>query len=129
MQGGGATPLRILVIDDDGRVRAALSQTIALESDLILLAALADASAALAWAESAGPSVALVDMVLSDGATSLTLVRQLAERPGCAVVAMSVHSGLRSAALAAGAAAFVEKSGDIDAVLNAVRRAASTLRA
>jgi DNA-binding NarL/FixJ family response regulator len=51
-------------------------------------------------------------------------VRSLAQRPGCAVVAMSVHSGLRRAALAAGAVAFVEKAGDIDAVLVAVRAAA-----
>jgi DNA-binding NtrC family response regulator len=121
--------VRVLVVDDDPRVRAALGQTIALESDLVLLAAVGDHTAALAWAESADPSVALIDVVLSDDTSGLALIRLLAQRPGWAVVAMSLHSGLRGAALAAGAASFVEKSGDIDAVLAAVRRPVSPGRA
>jgi hypothetical protein len=40
---------------------------------------------------------------------------------------MSVRSGLRHAALAAGAVAFVEKGADIDAVLWAIRYAAQPL--
>jgi two-component system response regulator DesR len=114
----------VLVADDDARVRAAICQTIALEADLVLVAAAADAVAALALAESAGPSVALADVLIPDEATGLALIRSLGELPGCAVVAMSVRGGLGQAALAAGAVAFVEKGGDIDAVLNAVRAAA-----
>jgi len=41
-------------------------------------------------------------------------------------VAMSVRDGLRDASLAAGAVAFVEKGGDIDAILDAVRAAGPT---
>jgi two-component system response regulator DesR len=132
--GAGAHPndpgvaIQVLVIDDDPRVRAALSQTISLEPDLVVLAVVADTTAALASAENAELSVALVDVLLPDDTTGLALVRQLAHRPGCAVVAISVHPGLRRAALAAGAAFFVEKSGDIDAVLHAVRNASSRRR-
>jgi DNA-binding NtrC family response regulator len=119
-------PVRLLVADDDTRVRAAIGQTIALEAGLVMVASAADATAALALATS--PSVALVEVLLPDEATGLTLVRGLAQRPGCAVVAMSVRGGLRSAALAAGAVAFAEKDG-IDAVLNAVRAAVPPHRA
>lgn len=116
-------PVRLLVADDDARVRAAIVQTISMEAGLVLVASAADAAAAMVLAERTGPSVTLVDVMLPDEATGLALVRSLARRPGCAVVAMSIRGGLRAAALAAGAAAFVEK-GDIDAVLAAVRAAA-----
>jgi DNA-binding NarL/FixJ family response regulator len=121
---GPSRPIRLLVADDDARVRAAIGQTVALEADLVIVADAADGAAALALAEATGPSVALVDVLIPDEATGLALVASLCRRPGCAVVAMSVRSGLRRAALAAGAVAFAEKVGDIDAVLDAVRAAA-----
>jgi DNA-binding NarL/FixJ family response regulator len=121
---GLGTRIRLLVVDDDVRVRAAIGQTIALEPDLVMVADAADTPTALALAERTRPSVALVDVLIPDEATGVALVRSLGHRPGIAVVAMSVRSGLRLAALAAGAVAFVEKGGDIDAILNAVRAAA-----
>jgi DNA-binding NarL/FixJ family response regulator len=120
---GSARPIRLLVAEDDARVRVAIGQTIALEAGLVMVADAADAAAALTLAERTGPSVALVDVLIPDAATGLALVRTLGQRPGCAVVAMSVRGGLGQAALAAGAVAFVEKD-DIDAVLDAVRAAA-----
>lgn len=117
----------MLVVDNDVRVRAAIVQTIALEPDLLMVAEAADARAALALAGNADPSVALVDVLLPDDVTGLALVRSLNQRAGCAVVAMSVRGGLRSAALAAGAVAFVEKESDIDALLDTVRAAAPHL--
>ena len=121
---GPDRPVRLLVVDDDPRVRQAIAPTIALEPDLVIVAAAADAMTAVTLAEGTHPSVALVDVLLPDEATGLALVSGLARRPGCAVVAMSVRGGLRHAALAAGAIAFVEKSADIDALLDAVRAAA-----
>ena len=114
-----------MVVDDDPRVRAAIAQTIALESGLVIVADAADAKSALALVAGADPSVALVDVLRPDDVTGLELVRRLNHRPGCAVVAMSVRGGLRDAALAAGAVAFVEKGGDIDALLAAVHAAAA----
>lgn len=109
-------------MDDDARVREGLAHTMALEADLMVVAE-ATAVAALALAERADPSVALVDVLLPDSTTGLALVTNLAQRPGCAVVAMSVRGSLRAAAIAAGSVAFVEKDGDIDAILAAVRAA------
>jgi two-component system nitrate/nitrite response regulator NarL len=120
--------IRVLVVDDDIRVRVAIGRTIALEADLVMTGDAADAAGALSVAERSHVTVALVDVLLPDEMTGLGLVRNLSQRPGCAVVALSVRNGLRPAALAAGAVAFVEKSGDIDAILNAVRAAASPHR-
>jgi DNA-binding NarL/FixJ family response regulator len=118
-------PIRLLVVDDDARVRAAIGLMVALEDDLVMVAEAADATAALALATGTDPSVGLVDVLLPDEVTGLALVCSLSRRPGCAVVAMSVRGGLREAALAAGAVAFVEKGGDIDALLGAIRAAAT----
>ena len=117
-------PVRVLVADDDARVRAAFGQTIALEDGLLVVAQAASAAAALMLAEHTSPSVALVDLLIPDEATGLALVTSLSRGPDCAVVAMSVRGGLRRAALAAGAVAFVEKGGDIDGILAAIRAAA-----
>ena len=118
-------PIRVLIVDDDPRVRAAVGHTIALELDLVLVADAADAAAALALAGSTRPSVALVDVLIPDEAAGLALVGSLSRLRSCAVVAMSMRGGLRDAVLAAGAVAFVEKSGEIDAIVNAVRAAAA----
>lgn len=106
------------------RVRESLAHTVTGEDDLVVVADAADAVAALTLAERTDPSVALVDVLLPDSTTGVALVRNLAQRPRCAVVAMSIHSGLRAAALAAGSVAFVEKSCDIDRILDALRAAA-----
>ena len=64
---------------------------------MVTVAEAADAATALALAEDTHPSVALVDLLLPDDVTGLALVRGLSQRPGCAVVAMSVRGGLRAA--------------------------------
>jgi DNA-binding NarL/FixJ family response regulator len=115
--------IRLLVVDDDPRVRQAIAGTIALESDLTIVAEAADATSALSMADATDPSVALVDVLLPDAVTGLALIRSLNARPTGAVIAMSVRGGLREAALAAGAVAFVEKGGDIDGLLAALRGA------
>jgi DNA-binding NtrC family response regulator len=117
--------IRVLVVDDDPRVLQALAHTVMLEADMVTVGKAADAKTALSIAQDVRPSVALVDVLLPDEATGLVLVRALNQLPGCAVVAMSVRSGMRDASRAAGAVAFVEKGGDIDALLHAVRVAAA----
>jgi DNA-binding NarL/FixJ family response regulator len=117
--------IRLLLVDRDVRVRAAMSQTVTLEDDLVVVAEAADAGQALALADGTRPSVALVDLLLPDTGTGLRLVRSLSRRPGCAVVAMSGRGGMREAALAAGARALVDKSGDIDAILDTIRACSS----
>jgi CheY-like chemotaxis protein len=117
--------IRVLVVDDDPRVLQAIGHTVMLEADMVTVGEAADARTALSIAQHVRPSVALVDVLLPDEVTGLALVRALNQLPGCAVVAMSVRSGMRDASRAAGAVAFAEKGGDIDALLHAVRVAAA----
>jgi DNA-binding NtrC family response regulator len=114
---------RVLVIDDDARVRTALDDLLASTDDLTPAVSMATAAGALAAAEQDGPfDVALVDIRLPDPATGLALVEQLA---ACLpVVAVSVSGTHRTAALAAGAVAFLDKDGRPDTLL-AVLRASS----
>ena len=130
--GGGLVPskldrlIRVVVIDDDARVRAAIGKTLALEVDLAMVGDAASADAAVALVERTYPAVALVDVLLPDDIIGLELIKSLSQRPGCAVVALSVRTGLRHAALGAGAHSFVEKGSDIDLLLGAVRAAAGS---
>jgi DNA-binding NarL/FixJ family response regulator len=114
--------IRLLVVDDDARVRLAVARTIALEPDLRLLGAIGPATDAVAVAQRTLPDVAIVDVLLPDAATGLALIAHLTEM-GCAVVAISLGAGVRHAALAAGAISFIEKS-DVDGLLAHVRAAA-----
>jgi DNA-binding NarL/FixJ family response regulator len=114
-------PIRLLIVDDDARVRLAIARTIALEADLCLLGASADAAAALALAERTHPDVAVVDVFLPDAATGLATIATLTAG-GCTVVAISLRGDVRHTALAAGARSFAEKS-DVDGLLAQVRAA------
>ena len=121
---GRDRPIRLLVVDDDARVRAAIAETVTGEADMVVVAECADAATAVVLAGRTNPSVALADVLVPDLEIGLDLIATLARTPGCSVVAMSVRGGLRPAVLAAGAVAFVEKSGDIEAILATVRAAA-----
>jgi DNA-binding NarL/FixJ family response regulator len=124
----GSELLRVLVVDNDARVRDAIHETLALEADMQLVGESGEAATALSMAHDTDPSVALVDVLLPDAATGLALILGLSRIPGCAVVAMSVRSAVGPAALAAGAVYFTEKAGDIDALLDTVRTAARSNR-
>src|SRR3954447_25844270 len=118
---------RVLVIDDDARVRTALGELLASTTDLVLTASAATAAEARAAEEFEGPfDLALVDLRLPDPATGLSLIHWLAAR--VPVVAVSVSSAHRAAALAAGATAFLDKDGRPDSLLAALRAAIDSMR-
>ncbi|QMU73039.1 response regulator transcription factor [Streptacidiphilus sp. P02-A3a] len=117
-------PVRVLLVDGDARVRSALRHLIALEGDLVVVADAGSVDGALVAAERTSPAVALVELLLPDAASGLALVRVLATRPDCAIVAMSLRGGLEEAAVGAGAVLFVDKGNGsvLDAVRTASRR-------
>jgi DNA-binding NarL/FixJ family response regulator len=98
--------LRVLVLDDDPRVRAALCRLLEVTPGVrvVPLGSAAD--------------VALVDVDLPDRASARARVRALAG--GVPVVALGPDGAARDAALAAGAAAFVAKDGAASALLPAL---------
>jgi DNA-binding NarL/FixJ family response regulator len=115
--------IRVLVVDDDARVRPALHDLIDASGGMQVVATAGDGSAALEADEQAGPAVALVDVLLPDRADGIELVRSLAMR-GRPVVATSVSAAVRTEALAAGASRIVEKAPDAQRLLTALRHSA-----
>ncbi|MGY1709455.1 response regulator [Geodermatophilus sp. SYSU D00758] len=115
----GTRPLRLLVADDDARVRRALQGVLSDVDGLELLGICGAAEELSRRAACGRPDVVLLDLHLPDAGTGLALLARLA-RTAVRVVAMSAAGGLRGAAMAAGAAGFVEKDGVPEALLEAL---------
>jgi DNA-binding NarL/FixJ family response regulator len=115
--------IRVLVVDDDARVRRALQELINASDGMEVAASAGDVGGALDADERAAPAVALVDVLLPRRADGVELVRALSVR-GRPVVATSVSAAVRRDALDAGALGFVEKAPDPQRLLAALRHSA-----
>ena len=83
--------VRVLIADDDGRMRGALSDLIRQERTLQLVGAVSDAAAAVDLAEQEQPDVALVDVRMPGGGGAKA-AREIRRRsPNTRVIALSVH--------------------------------------
>ena len=112
----------MLIVEDDPRVRSALSGLLAASEGLCVVGVAATARDALDagdWLD-----VALVDVRLPDLEDGLLVIRTLAAE-GHPVVALSASAAARAASLAAGARAFFEKDSYPDALLAALHRSTS----
>ena len=118
---------RALVVDDDGRVREALSAILAADGDVAEVVGAAEADVPVP-ATGCGESfeVAVVDVRAPGDDAGIEIVALLSRT--VPVVAVSVSGAMRNAAVAAGAVAFCDKDADTDALLEAVRAARSTRR-
>jgi DNA-binding NarL/FixJ family response regulator len=115
--------IRVLVVDDDARVRRALRDLIDASGGMQVVATAGGVSEALEADDLTSPAVALVDVLLPERADGIDVVRELTLR-GRPVVATSVSASVRNAALAAGALRFLEKSSDHQRLLSALRHSA-----
>ena len=106
-------PPRVLVVDDDARVRAALGAELTAAGCRV--EALAPDDLAAGTRRPSETDVALVDVALPAVDTGLALIRRLSAT--LPVVAFSINGAACAAALAAGAAAYLEKDGDTDRLL------------
>ncbi len=118
-QTGGRTGT-VLVVDNDTRVRAALCALIGSSPGLSVAGEASSKSAAYAANEALCPDVVVLDILLPSAEDGLEVLSHLAAT-GRAVVALSIREGLRAAAFAAGAVAFVEKYAGPDALLETLR--------
>ena len=112
-------PLAVLVVDDDPRVRASLERLLDQVGGMRAIAVDPDQAARLSEIGTAA-DVAVVD-VPGGGGAGLRLVSRLAALTTVVAVGLSASSG--TAALGAGAIAFVEKDGDVDALVAAIHLA------
>jgi DNA-binding NarL/FixJ family response regulator len=127
--GGG--PIRLFVCDDAADLRLLLRYAAEDEPDLELVGEAADGEAGIAGVAAARPDVVLVDLTMPrvDGIEAIP--RMLAAAPAARVVAMSGHPAdhMERRARDAGAAAYVQKGIDLEAILAAIRRVAAGGRA
>ena len=118
-----ASDVRVLIADDDRRVRTALAELFTAAPGFEVSAThgseLADDPAV-----GLPTDVAVVDIQLPDPAAGLELVRRLSGDHRIPVLALSAQASLRGAALAAGATAFLDKGSSPTAVLDAARAVA-----
>jgi DNA-binding NarL/FixJ family response regulator len=121
-----ARRVRVVVVDDDRRVRQSLCGLMALRDGIDVVGTAADGEAALAVCGAADPDTVLLDLKLPEATDGFGLLEELRRRwPAIRIVAMSVQVSLRSAAIAAGAVAFIPKGGQPEAIGDALISAAA----
>jgi len=115
---------KVLVVDDDPRVRGTLSDVLKLKGHTPLTAA--TGKEALEWVEAESPAVALIDLKLED-MSGLELMKEMRRRSllDTACIIITGYASQESAieAMNLGAYSYVRKPYDVDQLLLTVRRA------
>jgi DNA-binding NarL/FixJ family response regulator len=118
-----AAKLKVLIVDDDARVRRALRSLIECSPDLTVVGEAGSARSARRLDLELGPDVVVLDLLLPRAPDGMLVLRELRgrDRP---VVAISRMGELGAEAMMAGAHAFLEKDGrDVDDLLDMIRAA------
>lgn len=119
-------PVRVLIVDDDPRVRVALRSFLSISPGFEVVGDADGADAALRLARERTPGVVLVDVHMPEQHDGLRLLRVLTAELGIPVVAMSIRGDVRGNALAAGAFRFLDKDSVPEFLLAALRAAVSS---
>jgi DNA-binding NarL/FixJ family response regulator len=115
--------LRVLIVDDDARVRRALRSLIECSPDLTVVGEAGSTRSAKRLDLELLPDVVVLDLLLPQAPDGMQVLRELRgrDRP---VVAISRMGELEPQAMLAGAHAFLEKHGrDVDDLLDMIRAA------
>lgn len=119
----GVQMIRVLLVDDDARVRRGWQMGLALEPDIEVVGAVGNMETAVLQAIATPPHVILLDIKLSgmDGLTGIAHLHRVA--PGSAIIIVTVYDSAanQQKALAAGASAFVSKQTSFDQLLTLIR--------
>ncbi len=121
------SPIRVVVVEDHGLVRAGMNQLVDSEPDLTVVGEAGDTDEALAVLVEKQPDVALVDLQIP-GAGGVELLRRLRERaPEVRALVVSAYDdyGYVTGALDAGAAGYLPKTASRSELLDGIRAVAS----
>jgi DNA-binding NarL/FixJ family response regulator len=114
-------PMRILIADDDRHARAGLRALLGTYPACEIVGEAVNGREAIEQIERCRPDAVLLD-VWMPGLDGLEAARMIKERrPEMAIVVLSMDSGQRAAALAAGAHAFISKADGPDQVVKMLR--------
>jgi DNA-binding NarL/FixJ family response regulator len=115
--------LRVLIVDDDARVRRALRRLIECSPDLTVVGETGFTRSAKRLDLELLPDVVVLDLLLPQAPDGMQVLRELRRRDR-PVVAISSMGELGPQAMVAGAHAFLEKHGrDVDDLLDMIRAA------
>jgi DNA-binding NarL/FixJ family response regulator len=118
-----APKLRVLVVDDDSRVRRALRSLIECSGDLTVVGEAGSTRSARRLDLELLPDVVVLDLLLPQAPEGMQVLLELRGR-GRPVVAISGMGELAPQAMVEGAHAFLEKHGrDVDDLLDMIRAA------
>ena len=118
-----APKLRVLIVDDDARVRRALRSLLECAADLTVVGEAGSTRSAKRLDLELRPDVVVLDLLLPQAPEGMQVLRELRRR-GRPVVAISRMGELGPQAMVAGAHAFLEKHGrDLDDLLDMIRAA------
>jgi DNA-binding NarL/FixJ family response regulator len=117
--------MRVLLADDQAKVRSALRLLLEHQPDIEIMGEAVDTTGLLDWVKAACPDLVLLDWELP-GLPAIALLPQLrAHQPDLRVIALSSRPEARQAALDAGADAFASKGDPPERVLAVIMDAAS----
>jgi len=126
MPGPARAPIRVVVVEDEPEVRAALADVVTAVPSLELAGQAGDADEGLRVAVRTRPDVVLADVRMPAGG-GVRLAREVSERlPATSVVALSAYEdgASRQEMLAAGAREYAVKGIPITDLVAAIHRAA-----
>ena len=115
-------PIRVLIVDDHGVVRAGLNSLLSAEAEIEVVGEARDGNEAMRLARELQPDVVLLDISMP-GPSGIDVTRQLREElPTARVLILTIYEdeGLVRAALRAGAAGYVPKRAIASELINAI---------
>ena len=121
-------PLRVLVVDDTAQVRRDLRSMLALCGGIEVVGEAGNGQEAIQQERILAPDVVLMDLAMPvmDGFEAAQRIK--GRRPGCRIVALSVHAGDEDRRLAflAGVDAFVVKGAPVATLMESLHGGPST---
>jgi len=120
------SPIRLLLVDDESRVRQGLRMCMAGEPDFDVIGEAEEGGGAVTLACELHPDVVVLDLRMA-GIGGIEAARELADsEPAAKVVILSLQddAGTRREALASGASAFVGKQEGIGRLFEVIRAVA-----
>jgi DNA-binding NarL/FixJ family response regulator len=115
--------MRVLLADDSDPVRRRVAALVAEVPGAVVVAEAADATAAIAGIAAHGPDVVVLDVVMPDGGglAVMDAMAQWPKRPIVIVLTNLVEAEVRAAFQSRGAEHFLDKTADVDRLVETLR--------